>query len=77
MFCIIKYLNSLSILFFKKNKNEIILKKYVILLSGSLIILWPLTTTGNFFNNYNSSFVFLHLSLFLYITNEFKIKFKN
>lgn len=77
MFCLIKYLNSLYILFFKKNKNEVIFKKYVILLSGSLIILWPLTTTGNFFNNYNSSFVFLHLSLFIYITNEFNIKFKN
>ena len=76
IFCIIKYFNSLYFFFLKKKNNEIIFKKYVILLCGSLVILWPLTTTGNFFNNYNSSFVFLHLSLFLYIINEFNIKFK-
>ncbi len=75
IFCLINYFKSLFLLFFKKKNNEILFKEYVILLSGLIVILWPLTTTGNFFNNYNSSFIFLHLSFFLNINNEYNLKY--
>jgi len=76
IYCLTNYSKMLFALFFKKIENKIIFKKYIILLSGSLVILWPLTTSGNFFNNYNSSFIFLHLSLFLNIINEYNDKHK-
>ncbi len=74
IFCLINYFKSLFFLFFKKKSNQILFKKYIILLTGLIVILWPLTTTGNFFNNYNSSFIFLHLGFFLNIKNEYNLK---
>ena len=52
-----------------KNLN----KKYVVILSGLIMYIWPLTTTGSFFNNWICSILFLQIGIYLYvIENEFK-----
>jgi O-antigen ligase len=52
-----------------KNLN----KRYVVILSGLIIYIWPLTTTGSFFNNWICSILFLQIGIYLYvIENEFK-----
>ena len=68
------YLKFTYLYFTNKLKDRIAIQKYIILLSGLIIILWPITTTGNFFNNWNSSLVFLQLSFFLSYINENKFK---
>ena len=55
----------------KKNKN--INKEYVTILSGLIIYIWPLTTTGSFFNNWICSILFLQIGIYLFISkNESK-----
>jgi len=55
----------------KKNKN--ISKEYVTILSGLIIYIWPLTTTGSFFNNWICSILFLQIGIYLYVSqNESK-----
>ena len=76
IYCVIKYAKVFIISIFYKKNNKQIIKKYTILLSGLLMHLWPITTTGNFFNNWNSSFIFLNLSLFLYFNEKFISDFK-
>lgn len=75
-FLIVRYLKSLLALYFKRPNDMLLFKKYVILLSGLIMYLWPITTSGNFFNNYNSSFIFMHLGFFLSINNEYFYKYK-
>ncbi len=71
IYCIFNYLRC-SVHFFLNKVNDLnLFQKYIILLSGNIMHLWPLTTTGNFFNNWNSSFIFIHLSLFIYISYEY------
>ena len=56
---------------FKKDKNPD--KKFVVTLSGLIAYIWPLTTTGSFFNNWICSILFLQIGIYLYVTeNEFK-----
>ena len=56
---------------FKKDKN--LNKRYVVILSGLIIYIWPLTTTGSFFNNWICSILFLQIGIYLYVMeNEFK-----
>jgi len=51
--------------FFHLNKKYYLKKNYeIILFSGFLFILWPITTTGNFFSNWLSIFNFLLLGIF-------------
>ena len=60
--------------FFHLNKKYYLKKNYeIILFSGFLFILWPITTTGNFFNNWLSIFNFLLLGIFFgnYYKNNF------
>ena len=76
IFCIIKYFKTLLMRYSNTYNDTLLLKKYIILLSGLIMLIWPVSTTGNFFNNYNSSFIFLNLSFFLYINNEFVSKIK-
>ena len=55
----------------KLDKN--ISKEYVMILSGLIIYIWPLTTTGSFFNNWICSILFLQIGIYLYATeNESK-----
>ena len=52
-----------------KNYN----KGYVVILSGLIVYIWPLTTTGSFFNNWICSILFLQIGIYLYVMeNEFK-----
>jgi O-antigen ligase len=56
---------------FKKDKNTD--KKFVVTLSGLIAYIWPLTTTGSFFNNWICSILFLQIGIYLYvIENELK-----
>ena len=52
----------------KLDKN--INKEYVIILSGLIIYIWPLTTTGSFFNNWICSILFLQIGIYLYVTQN-------
>tara|TARA_B100000795_G_scaffold167200_1_gene125804 strand:+ start:2955 stop:4229 length:1275 start_codon:yes stop_codon:yes gene_type:complete len=52
----------------KLDKN--INKEYVIILSGLIIYIWPLTTTGSFFNNWICSILFLQIGTYLYVTQN-------
>ena len=55
-------------------KDKSIKKEYVTILSGLIIYIWPLTTTGSFFNNWICSILFLQVGIYLYILqNESKI----
>ena len=55
----------------KKNKN--VSTQYVTILSGIIIYIWPLTTTGSFFNNWICSILFLQIGIYLYVLlNESK-----
>lgn len=57
-----------SVLIKKKEVN----KAYICILSGLIVSMWPLTTTGNFFNNWICSFIFLTLGIYLFLENELK-----
>ena len=55
----------------KNNKN--VKSEYVTILSGLIIYIWPLTTTGSFFNNWICSILFLQIGIYLYVVeNEIK-----
>ena len=55
-------------------KDKSIKKQYVTILSGLIVYIWPLTTTGSFFNNWICSILFLQIGIYLYILqNESKI----
>ena len=55
----------------KNNKN--VKSEYVTILSGLIIYIWPLTTTGSFFNNWICSILFLQIGIYLYVLlNESK-----
>ena len=55
----------------KKNRN--INREYITALSGLIVYIWPLTTTGSFFNNWICSVLFLQIGIYLYVSeNEFK-----
>lgn len=76
LFCIFEYIRYLTIYYLKQKKNNDYMQRYLILVSGSIMYLWPFTTTGSFFNNYNSIFIFLNLSFFLYFRHAYISKFK-
>ncbi len=76
LYCIFEYLKFLYIYYLKKNSKSLEIQKYLILLAGLIMYLWPITTTGSFFNNWNSIFIFLILSFFLYFKYEYISNYK-
>ena len=58
------------LIFWLKNKKENIKKSYACILSSLVTTFWPLTTTGNFFNNWNSSMIFLTLGVYLFVKSN-------
>jgi len=65
------FFNYLKQIYYLIRQNKNIKKEYVTILSGLIIFLWPLTTTGNFFNNWICSILFLHIGIYLYtLQNE-------
>ena len=67
------FFNYFRQLYYLIKKNKIPDKKFVVILSGLITYIWPLTTTGSFFNNWICSILFLQIGIYLYITqSEFK-----
>ena len=67
------FFNYFQQLYYLIKKNKIPDKKFVVILSGLITYIWPLTTTGSFFNNWICSILFLQIGIYLYvIENEFK-----
>ena len=60
--------NYLKQVYYLIKKNKKIKKEYVTILSGLIIYIWPLTTTGSFFNNWICTILFLQIGIYLYIT---------
>lgn len=58
----------------KFDKDNILISN-IICLINFIIILWPLTTTGSIFNNYNT--IFFCLPIILYVASNNKIKSKD
>ena len=61
---IFNYFVQLNVLF-KKNKK--INLSYICALSAFIITIWPLTTSGSFFNNWVCSTIFLTIGVYLFI----------
>ena len=61
--------NFIQIYFFnKRNLSDL----EICLLANFFIILWPLTTSGNFFNNWLNIISYLPLGIYLYQKNLIK-----
>jgi O-antigen ligase len=55
--------------------NKKINKAYICILVGMIQTIWPLTTTGSFFNNWVCSTIFLTVGIYLFVfSNEAKNK---
>jgi O-antigen ligase len=55
--------------------NKKINKAYICILVGMIQAIWPLTTTGSFFNNWVCSTIFLTAGVYLFVfSNEIKNK---
>ena len=55
--------------------NKKINKAYICILVGLIMTIWPLTTTGSFFNNWICSTIFLTVGIYLFVfSNEAKNK---
>ena len=69
IYLIYKYINLLI-----KNKRLLNQKFHqAIILSGLLVYLWPIATSGNFFNNFLSIILFFNLGLFIRNSNSNKL----
>ena len=72
LYCVYNYIFELTkIIFFKSKIKK---KKLIYLLSLSSIIatIWPLATTGNFFNNWISALIFLKFTFFIYYHEKYR-----
>ena len=43
-------------------------KSYVCILAGLIVSIWPLATTGNFFNNWICANLFLTIGIYLFVS---------
>jgi O-antigen ligase len=50
------------------NKKKVINKSYICILAGLIVAIWPLATTGNFFNNWICSNLFLTIGIYLFVS---------
>ena len=66
------FFNYLKQIYNLLKKDKKVSNEYVTILSGIIIYIWPLTTTGSFFNNWIFSILFLQIGIYLYIRNEYK-----
>ena len=64
------FFNYFQQLYYLIKKDKIPDKKFVVILSGLITYIWPLTTTGSFFNNWICSILFLQIGIYLYITQS-------
>ena len=52
------------------NKKKTINKSYVCILAGLIVSIWPLATTGNFFNNWICVNLFLTIGIYLFVSSN-------
>ena len=72
-FCKLLAMYISQLYFLIKKEKKLGSKSYVCILSGLVVSLWPLITSGNFFNNWISSILYLTIGLFLFVkSNEVK-----
>ena len=65
IYCIYSYIYYFYNFILKQNKLQNFYQ-YIISLNGIIVALWPITTNGNFFNNWLSGLFFLQVSLLIY-----------
>ena len=53
-------------LYFYIKKGVFVDKSNILILCGLITFLWPITTTGSFFNNWVCSILFLQVGIYLY-----------
>ena len=62
--------NYLKQMYFLINNKKEINKSYICILTGLIVMIWPLTTTGSFFNNWICSNLFLTIGIYLFISSN-------
>ena len=67
------FFNYLKQMYFLINNKKEINKSYICILTGLIVMIWPLATTGSFFNNWICSNLFLTIGIYLFVSsNEIK-----
>ena len=64
------FFNYLKQMYFLINNKKEINKSYICILTGLIVMLWPLTTSGSFFNNWICSNLFLTIGIYLFISSN-------
>ena len=62
--------NYLKQMYFLINNKKEINKSYICILTGLIVMIWPLTTSGSFFNNWVCSNLFLTIGIYLFISSN-------
>ena len=62
--------NYLKQMYFLINNKKEINKSYICILTGLIVMIWPLATTGSFFNNWICSNLFLTIGIYLFISSN-------
>ena len=62
--------NYLKQMYFLINNKKEINKSYISILTGLIVMIWPLTTSGSFFNNWICSNLFLTIGIYLFISSN-------
>ena len=62
--------NYLNQMYFLINNKKEINKSYICILTGLIVMIWPLATTGSFFNNWICSNLFLTIGIYLFISSN-------
>ena len=73
LFLYLFYLLTKNLIFKYSNRKNLFSDSEICILIGFFVTLWPLTTNGNFFNNWINLISFYPLGFFLFIFNK-KIK---
>ena len=69
-FCKLLTMYISQLYFLIKKEKKLASKSYVCILSGLVVSLWPLITSGSFFNNWISSILYLTIGLFLFVKSN-------
>ena len=70
LFLFISYLLIKNFIFYLKKSPKKISDTELCLLVGFFLALWPLTTNGNFFNNWINLMNFYPLGFYLFLRNK-------
>ena len=70
LFIFISFLLIQNFIFYITNSSKKVADSELCLLVGFFLVLWPLTTNGNFFNNWINLMNFYPLGIYLFLRNE-------